>query len=84
MTAEERLDSLSQPYWSYKEIMDYYNCKSTKAAEIKKKAIEKYNGAVMYHADKVGIDAVLHVMGSSLEEEIAKQQKIINAKKGMA
>jgi hypothetical protein len=84
MTAEERLDSLSEPYWSYKEIMDYFNCKSTKAAEIKKKAIKEHNGAVQYHADKVSIDAVLRVMGSSLDEEIAKQQKIINAKKGLA
>ena len=85
MTVEERLDSLSLPYWKYKDIMEYFNCKSTKAAEIKKKALgNPYNGAVMYHSDAVEIDAVLKVMGTSLESEIAKCQKIINAKKGTA
>ena len=85
MTAEERLNYLSKPYWTYKDIMDYFNCKSSKAAEIKKKALDKpYNGSVMYMTGVVHIDAVLKVMGYSLEDEISKCEKIISAKRATA
>ena len=70
-----RTELLQKPIWSYHDICEYVKCKTTKAIELKKIAISKFNGAVKYLPNMVKRNAVLEMLGTTFEEEIKAFRK---------
>lgn len=74
---EKRLEILSKSAWTYKDIMNYYDIGSTRACEMKARAIAEFNGSLKYMSDKVKADSVLVMNGTSREREIAILKSIL-------
>lgn len=71
-----RLELLSNPIWSNQDIMDFVGVQSAQASKIHQKAVKQHNGQVPFNFKKVKRDAVLDVIGISLEQERKNLQEI--------
>ena len=60
---------LSKPNWNYKEVMEYCDCKKSKAYEIMKVCKEKFGGSVRFNTKVVSRDSVLAYCGTTIERE---------------
>lgn len=70
MTAENKLDLLSTPVWTIKQVMEYTGIKSrTTATRLKEKTFKKYDGKVEYGNQYVKRDAILQILGTSIKRE---------------
>ena len=77
--AEIRLNLISMPCWTYKEIMAYTNTNSkTTAIKIKNRATNLFGGKVPYGSQYVKTDSVLQLFGSSREEELKLLKELLN------
>ena len=72
----KRLELLSNPIWSNKDIMDFVGVQAVQASKIHQEAVKKYNGQVPFNFKKVKRDAVLAVIGINLEQERKNLQEI--------
>lgn len=70
MIIEDKLEILTTPAWSLKQLMSYLGIKSrTTASRIKERAIKEYNGSVPYGNQYVKRDAILEMYGTTYEKE---------------
>ena len=67
---------LQKPVWNNEDIMKFFNCKVNKAINIKKVAIQKYNGYVPMFPFAVYRDAILKVIGVNLDQELKLQETL--------
>jgi hypothetical protein len=68
---KEKIQIITTPVWSLKEIMLFANVKSkTTATQIKKRAIKHFNGTVKYGSQFVKRDAVLEMFNTTAEREL--------------
>ncbi len=66
----ERIELLANPIWTNQDIMDFVGCSSTKAVQIRKKAIFECNGIIPMCPKKVYRNAVLKAVGLNYETEL--------------
>ena len=66
----EKVKLLLKPTWSYKDIMEYLDCKHTKAIKIKDMAIAN-GGGIKYSTTLVKVDSVLELFGTTRERELS-------------
>lgn len=70
MTIENKLELLSTPVWTIKQIMDYTGIKSrTTATRLKERAFLKHDGKVEYGTQFVKRDAILKLLGTTIQRE---------------
>jgi hypothetical protein len=70
LTKEERYSFLLKPNWSAKDIAAYGGFKESKSYEIRKVALEKFDGSVKYMPERVKVDSALQAMGTNLKDQI--------------
>lgn len=70
MTIDRRKELLAKPYWDYHDIAEYFDCGTTKAIEIKKQAINIYDGNIKYMSQYAKIDSILKCFGTTRANEI--------------
>lgn len=71
MKVEEKVELLTTPAWSLKQLMDYLGIKSrTTGARVKERAFNEYNGRVPYGNQYVRRDAILAMYGTTYEKEM--------------
>lgn len=61
---------LLKPAWSYKNIMEYFDCSVGKAMKIKNMAVAN-GGGIIYSTQLVKVDFVLGLFGTSREKELS-------------
>lgn len=64
-----RLDLLTKPHWTYKDICEYAGCKKSKAYEIMDICKKEFNGELRFNQSCVSRDSVLNYLGTSIERE---------------
>ena len=69
MTLQEHTELMTNPAWTYHEVMLYCKVKKSKAFLIINECKDKLNGKVLFDKSKVKRDSVLAYMGSSIEHE---------------
>ena len=77
LSPKEKLKLLTMVNWSYKEIMAYFGFGKNKAIDIKKDACAN-GGLVKWHSDQASVKVIMELLGTSVDEEISKLQKIIS------
>ena len=65
----QRIELLTKPWWSYKEIMSYFNVCKNIAIKIKNKAANA-GGLNIYHSEQVSRDKVMELQGTTTEREM--------------
>ena len=79
---KRKLDLITMPCWTYKEIMEYTGTASkTTAIKIKNRAIKLYGGEVAYGTQYVSTNSVLMLMGTTRERELELLKGAFNEKK---
>lgn len=79
MTIQEKIDLLSKPIWSLKELMDYFGIKSrTTGIRVKNQAFMEHYGATPYGHQYVRREAILAVYGVNASEETKKLKEMLN------
>ena len=63
--------------WTYKEIMLYFGYGKNKAIDIKKNACQQ-GGSVKWHSDEASVKVIMELQNTSVDEEIAKLEKILS------
>ena len=67
---QEKKELLLKPVWDYKDIMSYFGVKTTYACDIKKRAINEFDGTVKIGSQYVKTDSVLALYGTSRSKEL--------------
>jgi hypothetical protein len=70
ITTQEKINLLSTPSWSYREIMLYFNVSKTTAIKIKNRAIKEKKGGVQFGSHLAKTDSILSLYGTTRENEI--------------
>jgi hypothetical protein len=66
-----KIELLSTPVWSLKDLMEYLGVKSkTTGIKIKERAFKEHNGAVPYGSRYVKRDAILALLGTNAKKEL--------------
>lgn len=77
MEVKNKLELLSKPVWTYRDIMAYYGYSKPTAIKAKNTAIKAYNGKVSYGNQYATIDSVLELFGTNRITEIEKLKQMI-------
>ena len=73
MTVRDKIDLLTTPVWTLKQLMDYTGIKSrTTGIRFRERAFKEHDGRVPYGNQFVKRDAVLAILGITAEEELKK------------
>lgn len=70
MDIETRASLLAKPNWSAKDIEAYCEVKTSKAYEIRNKAIKEFGGSIKYLPERVTVQSVLSVVGTSISQQL--------------
>lgn len=76
MTIERKEELLTKPYWTYHDIMEYCDCGSTKAIQIKNQALREFGGSIRYLSQCVSVDSVMNCLKTTRDNEIEIIRKI--------
>jgi len=79
MTTERRAELLAKPHWDYHDIAEYVECGTTKAIQIKNRALREFGGSIRYLSQFVSIDSVMECIGTTRAKEI-EALKNLNSK----
>lgn len=77
MEVKNKLELLSKPVWTYRDIMNYYGYSKPTAIKAKNNAIKSHNGKVSYGNQYATIDSVLELFGTNRITEIEKLKQMI-------
>ncbi len=77
MEVKNKLELLSKPVWTYRDIMAYYGYSKPTAIKAKNTAIKAYNGKVSYGNQYATIDSILELFGTNRITEIEKLKQMI-------
>ena len=76
---KRKLDLITMPCWTYKEIMEYTGvCSKTTAIKIKKRAVRMFGGEVPYGDQYIATEAVLLLLGTTRKTEITLLKEALN------
>lgn len=78
MTISEKVELLTTPAWSLKQLMGYLDIKSRATGiKLKEKAINQYGGSVPYGHQYVKRDAILEMLGTDYKRELEVLNEIL-------
>lgn len=80
--AEQRIELLNKPIWTYRDIrlFDKSIKSDATALKIKRRAVVEFNGSVAYGSKYVKTDSVLSLYGTTRENEIKLLRELLNEK----
>jgi len=66
----KKLDLLLKNAWTYKDIKEYFNVGTTKAINIKNRAIKEFDGVIPFSTQYVKCESVMILFGTTRESEL--------------
>lgn len=80
MSAEKLEAKLLKPIWTIHDVMEYMDCKETKARRLMKLCRSKYRGGTPTGTANVLRDSFLAMIGTSVENEVSNLSAIMQVK----